>query len=435
MNNNGNNILLSRIQRLFEEINEIRLFRRIFGWSKFLKEFFEGAKEDLTRLDIIEENSAKKEKEIKESLENLADLKSKLEREKESNVVLQERIKILNDSNVKQNQQIEGLKESVRTLEATNQAQQEKVVELNKANTKLVEQDEQRKKEQDEQIKILSESSETAKKTREQLIEDDKKLKEEKELNRSRIWKEHQDKTVTLILGLCQRSEYAFKSYDDRNPPTELSDVNLKPDVCLEFFDEYIIFDAKTPNSPNSNLEEYLKNQVKDSAKKYNKAAKYIHKSVFFIIPSEEVARIKTAVYVENNYRFHIIPPEAIEPILANYKKIEGYEIAEKLNPEDREELINLIARYDNHIMRRNQIDLFLIDHGFKTIGSKVNLPSGFREALAEKQSIEIINPPTQNRKRKISLENSEREHQQLIEEAKIKSLPPLKEIEYQEKE
>jgi hypothetical protein len=43
------------------------------------------------------------------------------------------------------------------------------------------------------------------------------------------------------------------------------------------------------------------------------------------------------------------------------------------------------------------------------------------------------ILPPIHNRRRKISLENMDKEHQRLIDEAKVKSLPQVAEIEYQE--
>lgn len=200
---------------------------------------------------------------------------------------------------------------------------------------------------------------------------------------RDRLWAEHEHAVVSLLNELAKKPQYAFTAYDNTNLPEGFHGT-LKPDFLIEFLDQYVIFDAKV--SKSTNMQTYIAEQVKSTAKKV-KGKEKIYPTIFLVIPTDALKELKKTSYYEEGVMFYVIPPEALEPVLASLKKIATYEFAQEMDPQEREQIVDLVAQFQFHISTRNAHDLFLIQHGIETLSKMEQMKPEFAREAAIRQA------------------------------------------------
>jgi hypothetical protein len=160
---------------------------------------------------------------------------------------------------------------------------------------------------------------------------------------RDKIWSKHEDDVVSALADMCRREDLLLDFYTNNNLPRDFSG-SFKPDFVLNFDGQYLIFDAKSSRS--SNLESYLSEQVKKTAKKINQLDNIFFKEVYFVVPDIALDEIKRFSHYEEGLNFFIINKSAVLPVLFLYKKILGYTLASELSFEDKEVITTLLSDY-----------------------------------------------------------------------------------------
>ncbi len=242
-----------------------------------------------------------------------------------------------------------------------------------------------RKQEMSRQIMELENSRKTLELERERILADEKQRLHEIEENRNRVWALHEQNCIVRMREVCSKPEYAFLSFDNTNLPDDF-DQTLKPDFMIEFLGQYIIFDAKL--SKGVSLQTYIQNQVKTTVKKIKSSPNVqdIYKTVFFVIPTVDAGQLKTVSLYEDGYSFYIIPIEAFEPIAAIFRKLKDYDLADAYDPQERENIVNLFAAFDNHIRQQNAVNILNTLRGLKIMGEKQSLPPDLTASVEERR-------------------------------------------------
>ncbi|MBU0767055.1 hypothetical protein KKF55_04750 [Patescibacteria group bacterium] len=242
--------------------------------------------------------------------------------------------------------------------------------------------------------------------------EDAERIQKEEE-ERDRMWTEHEISVISLLTDLCKKRQYSFTCYDNTTLPEEEGfRGHFKPDFVISFLEQFVIFDAKV--SKSENIQKYIQDNVKSTAKKA-KGKENIYPTIFFVVPTEALKELKQTAYYEDGFTFYAVSPESLEPILASLKKIATYELAQEMDPQERENIIDLIARFDYHISTRNTVDYGLLIHGLETLEHVKSMnPDLIKEMIAKKEKMRNLNLNTAENKQMIA--NPEILQQKLME-------------------
>ncbi|MBU1911790.1 hypothetical protein KKG16_05255 [Patescibacteria group bacterium] len=244
--------------------------------------------------------------------------------------------------------------------------------------------------------------------------EDEERKQMESEA-RDRMWTEHEATVLSHLTDLCKKPQFNFTYYDNTNLPDGFHG-NLKPDFLISFLDQYIVFDAKVSKAANVTI--YINDQVKKTAKKV-KGKDNIYTTVFLVIPTLALKELKKTSFYEEGFTFYVISPESLEPILASLKRIESYEFAQEMNPQERENIIDLIAQFDFHISTRNTVDFHLLQHGLATLENIRSMdPDLVKEVEVKKCKIRNLNLNTAENKKMVA-------NPQILEERLIELTAP----------
>jgi hypothetical protein len=187
--------------------------------------------------------------------------------------------------------------------------------------------------------------------------------------------------------------------------------------------DEYVVLDAKCPGSDDlTNFPNYLKDQA-EKAKKYSKQEN-VKSDIFFVVPSNTLDYLDLFVYRHGDHNVYIISVDALEPVILGLKKIEEYEFAEQLSPEDRENICRVLGRFAHLSKRRIQVDSFFakqfIELAYKC---ESDLPKDILESVIEFERAEKLNPPQEKRVKAIPIAELEKERKLINQEAEIKGI------------
>jgi len=212
---------------------------------------------------------------------------------------------------------------------------------------------------------------------------EDEMDQEQERMNRDRMWAEHEVKVQSRLMELCRLPQYNFSTFDNKNLPEGFSG-KLKPDFMIELLGQYVIFDAKV--SKADSLQTYITTNVKTTADKLSNDVR-IYPMIFFVVPVESVVTLSKTHFREQGYDFFVISPDAIPVILSAFKKITTYELAEKLDPRDREDIVSLIAEFDFHINQRNAIDIIASKMWTSVLSKMENLKKEFRDEVTLKKT------------------------------------------------
>ena len=243
-------------------------------------------------------------------------------------------------------------------------------------------------------------------------------LRYEEELNRLKAlketWSSHQTDVQGRMKQICQKHTL---HYVDKPP------FKGDPDNTLFICDEYVVFDAKSPASDDlKNFPLYLKAQA-EGAKKYAKIDS-VKKDIFLVVPTNTLHCIKEFVYNLADYDVYIVSADSLEPLILSLCKIEDYEFAEQLSPEDRENICRIIGKFAHLSKRRIQIDAFFarqfIELAYKAENS---LPADIHEKVLEFERSEKLNPPQEKRAKAISIKDLETENTKIESEVVAKGV------------
>jgi len=277
------------------------------------------------------------------------------------------------------------LKEELKSIAKERDQSQKRLAEFEA-------QEMQRKKEHEYALESAKNMKQAWEDERIRIRREDEERQAREIAERDRMWNEHEQNVIALIGELCKLPEYAFSFFENTSLP-EKFDGSLKPDAMIDFLGQYLIFDAKVSRSDN--LQSYLQNQVKTTVNKVKKNPQ-IYRTIYFVVPTEALATLKKTYFFEGGYAFFVISPDAIPPILGALKKITAYELAQEMDPQERENIVTMIAEFDFHIHFRNAADLILAQSGVGILDKMKQLNPQLQDDVALKKS-KMRQPNLQN--------------------------------------
>lgn len=222
--------------------------------------------------------------------------------------------------------------------------------------------EQQTRREREHEVKFneLVKLQESFEKERARVIREDEEKRARELEERDRMWADHENTVVAALSDLCKQPTFNFTAFSNTNLPDGF-DGSLKPDFMIDFLGQYVIFDAKV--SKAKSLQTYVNDQVKKTVEKV-KSNDRIYRSIFLVVPATALSELKSHHYTVDGYQLFVVSPEALPPILAAFKRISMYEFAEQMDPQQRENIVQMVAELDFHINLRNAADIFLSSLG-----------------------------------------------------------------------
>jgi len=291
------------------------------------------------------------------------------------------------------------------------------------------------KKEEDNRNETLRKSVEATNTLQESLTKEKERLNDvrvkETELRMEKMkatWGEHEKDIENHLQLICRNHVIKYISQEDFPHPRN------KPDNSIEIMDQMIVFDAKSPaNDDLSNFPKYIKLQT-ESLKKYAKHDD-VKKDLFLVIPSNTLQVINQFTYNIGDYNVYIITKDALEPIILSLKKIEEYEFADKLSPEERDNVCRIIGKFAHTTKRRIQIDQFFAEEFLDTLNKAgTQLPREILESVIQFENAEKLNPPMEKRKKQILTKDLKAKSEEIKKEIELRNIPEITtQIEFKE--
>ena len=285
--------------------------------------------------------------------------------------------------------------EKVRTEERLKLVETERNV-LKNETISFQKAEEGRQKEATKNFAIAVTLQQSLEKEKERLNDDRVKEKED-EFNKMKLkWSEHEKDVQNHLQLICRNNVIRYISQEDFPHPRN------KPDNSIEIMEQLIVFDAKSPaNDDLTNFPKYIKLQT-ENLKKYAKHED-VKNDLFLVIPSNTLEVISQFHYNIGDYNVYIITKDALEPIILSIKKIEDYEFADKLSPEERDNICRIIGKFAHTTKRRIQIDEFFAREFLDTLGKAgTQLPREILENVIKFENAEKLNPPMEKRNKQI---------------------------------
>lgn len=346
--------------------------------------------------DLAKENSLNKEA-IKISQSELSIFKEKV-------AVLETNIQAMFSAGEKSDVEI---KKKTQVLEAKITALQEECKTVSKELIALKEQEPIRMAEHTKNVTTLNQAHQNLERERAK----DLAIKEQAETARLQqlreTWSRHEETVEQKMRLVCQRLNI---EYIDK----EKFPFSGKPDNSVKICGEYIIFDSKSPQGEDlSNFPAYIRVQA-EASKKYTKNDE-VKNDIFLVVPTNAIQTIKETYIGLGAQRVHVITTDSLSVILMQLQKIEDYDFAEKLSPEDREKIVTVIGKMAHGMKRRVQLDYFMANEFISILTDAENLPD---EILEEAQKVEKeskLNPKNEKRAKQIELSDLIKDRQKLL--------------------
>jgi len=375
---------MEKLSLFFTKIKELNFWQRLFSWGK---------------VRILSY----------EALEEFANLKREIDQQRTATDQL-------NNSLTRLETEKKGLEKALEEIHLQQERKETKIEDLNLKIAELKDKvsryesiEEERKKDYEKKIAQLTQAREDLDADRNRLNDDRRREQEEEYERMKRQWSEHEKDTEQHIRRICQENVI---TYIDEYPHRG------KPDNAIEISGELIIFDAKSPANDNfSNFPTYIKNQTKN-LEKYAKQ-KDVKKDIFLVIPSNTVSLISQFTYNMGNYNVFIITKDALEPVILSLKKIEDYEFAEQLSPEERDNICRVIGKFTHTTKRKIQIDQFFANQFIELLVKCGNdLPEDILNSVIEFEKAEVLNPTTERRNKTILTKDLKEKNESINAEA-----------------
>lgn len=393
----------SNLSRFFDNLKGMTFWKRIFSWSTFLSLGYDAYQEFRKLLDATQESKIQNDSLIHQlELQNaeVDSLKKQVQESRTMQVKLESR---------DQNQQAE-----IKRFESEYRAAQNKLLELEQSEV-------HRLREYEGRIQRMEQMKESFEKEKQRLADERLREAEQKMAKMKETWILHEENVKLRMKAICQKETIDY---------VEQVPFKGRPDNTISICNEYVVFDAKSPAGDDlSNFFSYIKSQV-DAAKKYV-GQENVRKDIYLVVPSNTVEVIKQFSFNMGSYNAYIITADALEPVLLSLKKIEEYEFAEQLSPEDRESICRVIGTLLYASKRKIQVDQFFNAKLLETISHiRQNLPEQLVNEVMAYEKAEIINPPTDRRSKEISLLSLRENGELLGSQAELFSIPKAQLVE-----
>ena len=348
-----------------------------------------------------------------------------------------ENLETLQSEIIKKEEKIKNLEEDIKILDAKMISYEQIKTEKTQVNErlKIIEQDRNNLKNEVNKLLNNEESrNETLRKsiastnTLQQNLQteiarvNDERVEKEKNLQEKmkKSWGEHEKDVQRYIQLICNNHIIKYIGQEDFPYPRN------KPDNCIEIMDQLIVFDAKSPaNDDLSNFPKYIKDQT-ENLKKYAKHEN-VKKDLFLVIPSNTLSVINQYTYNIGDYNVNIISKDSLEPIILSLKKIEEYEFADKLSPEERDNICRIIGKFAHTTKRRIQIDQFFANEFLDTLSKTGSLlPREILESVIQFENAEKLNPPMEKRKKQILTNDLKNQSEKIKKEIELREIPDI---------
>jgi len=386
------NAAFDNLKLFFEKIKSLGFWRRLFSWRQIRTlsydayDEFTGLLESVDRLNGEVLNRDARIRELEKDREissaRLSDLVS-------ASLKLENKIIMLENDLSRLNREKAELSNRIARFEQAEQTRsdefQKNVSAVNAIRTSL---ENDRNKLNEERIKEKEEEFEKIRQT----------------------WRSHEEAVKSVIRNICK---VHLIEYVENVP------FKGNPDNTVMIAGEYVIFDAKSPAGDDlENFPKYLKIQT-ESVRKYIRQEN-VKKDIFLVVPANTLDVISQYSHNMGDYYVYIITTDSLEPIILSLKKIEQYEFAEQLTPDERENICRIIGKFSHIAKRKIQIDYFF-SYQFLEILSKsgVDLPPDIYKSVQEFEKAEKLNPPQEKRAKQILMEDLLAESERLSNAAR----------------
>tara|TARA_B110001454_G_C12718688_1_gene433715 strand:+ start:188 stop:1381 length:1194 start_codon:yes stop_codon:yes gene_type:complete len=329
---------------------------------------------------------------------------------------LQQNIEIANAKTIA----FEQLKTETTTLKEKLSNTESERNNLRNETTSLKKEEENRNETLRKSIEASNTLQESLTKEKERVNDDRVKEIQDRHEKMKLQWGEHEKDIENHIQLICKNHIIKYISQEDFPYPRN------KPDNSIEIMDQLIVFDAKSPaNDDLSNFPKYIKLQT-ESLKKYAKHDD-VKKDLFLVIPSNTLHVINQFTYNIGDYNVYVITKDALEPIIISLKRIQDYEFADKLSPEERDNVCRIIGKFAHSTKRRIQIDQFFAAEFLDTLSKAgTQLPKDIAEGVIQFENAEKLNPPMEKRKKQISSEDLKTKSEEIRKEIEIRNIPNI---------
>ncbi|MBE0668939.1 MAG: hypothetical protein IH593_14865 [Bacteroidales bacterium] len=387
---------MEKLNLFFAQIKDINWWQRLFRWRKIRSLSFD-AYEEFRNLARELDNGRK----------NMDELRNRVTEISTRNESLTQKISELEQQSVRKETQAEELNSRIRELTGTGN-------ELNRKISHFEATKEERVKEYNDNITRLNQTKESLEAERKRLNDDRVREAEERFENMKKQWAEHEADVKNSILRICELNQVRY---------VEKVPFRGSPDNTIEISGEFIIFDAKSPaNDDLRNFPLYIKAQT-ENLKKYA-SQENVKKSIFLVVPTNIIHVLKQLTYRMGDYDVFAITRDSLEPVILSLKKIEEYDLAEKLSPDDRDSICRIIGKFAHTAKRRIQVDQFFSDEFIDIVmKSQKDLPEDLQKQVIEFEKSEKLNPPTEKRAKLISIDELQRKNEELKSETEIRKL------------
>ncbi|MBX2961958.1 MAG: hypothetical protein KF687_05550 [Cyclobacteriaceae bacterium] len=384
---------LLNIRRFFDAFKSLSLWQRLFSWASMRTLSYSAYEEAI---------------QLSNSLKSLMAEVEAIKKDKE--LLLHERNSLsqqLNDSKsslTKAEMRLQHFDQETKRLESDNNSLQKKLVFFEQS-------EDQRKREHDSRIQRVIGLQDNLEKEKQAI--NAKQLREAQERNdlMKETWRRHEDHVMNHIKSICERNAI---EYVDAVP------FKGKPDNVIKVCDEFIVFDAKSPASDDlSNFNTYIRSQA-ESVNKYT-TDDSVRKDIYLVVPSNTIDVLKKLNFHQGNFNVFVITVDALEPVILSLKKIEEYEFAEQLSPEDRQSICRIIGGLLYTSKRRIQVDQFFNSHILDLLSqTQREIPEIMQEEIAKHEMAMKLNPTPDRRSKEIKQESLEKVQAQLKGQSRI---------------
>jgi hypothetical protein len=350
----------TKIEELFTTLENINWWQRLFSWSKVTYLIGQSKEEIDQYLDEISKVS-----DYEKDLEHSKEKHNKLEKEK-----IELKIKLENTE-----------RENKEINKEYNQLKKE--YDLNKDNYI-------------QEIKNYVQLQANLREEREQEIE-------QKYIDMENTWKDHELSVEQTITSICKRQSIDYIS-------KEKVPFKGKPDNTIKIADQYIIFDAKSPQNKEklNNFPTYIKTQA-DLLKKYTKN-KDVKNTIYLVVPNNTIEilkeKLKDLTIYTGNYKVFVVSIDSLDSIILSLKEIQNYEFVDKFSPEDRDKICEVIGQLAHSTKRRIQISNYLNAKNISLLQNCRDLPESIKDKSIIYERSLTINPTIDKKNKSLKEED-----------------------------
>ena len=389
---------MEKLNLFFAQIKDLNWWQRLFRWRKIRNLSFDAYEEFRALSREMETN--------RESIEKLRNRVTEISTRNDS---INQKIRDIELLSARKDAQVEELSARLREHSGT-------INELTKKNSAFEASKEDNVKNYNENIARLNQIKESLEAERKRLNDDRVREAAERFETMKKQWSEHEADVKNTIIRICDSNHV---NYVDKVP------FKGNPDNTIEISGEYIIFDAKSPaNDDLTNFPLYIKSQT-ESLKKYA-SQENVKKSIFLVVPTNTIQILKQLTYRMGDYDVFVITRDSLEPVILSLKKIEEYDLADKLSPEDRDSICRIIGKFAHTAKRRIQVDQYFSNEFIEIVlKSQKDLPEDLQKQVIEFEKSEKLNPPTEKRAKIISIDELQKKSEEISTETQIRKLTP----------